>query len=186
MAKSVAQIVHSVKRGTGTGKIFTTAQVKPFLDKQLQEAADAFKEFVVELIEVNRQHKIRRDDSGLYANIVSSFTTDGAKLSVPQYAEDLDNGRAPGIALVPLDAIVRWIKRYRIVGRQKKTGKFQKANTDVNAAAYAIQQAIFRNGIKARPWLETALGFQDTLVASLVDEIIFPQIVSVLEFTAKK
>jgi hypothetical protein len=186
MAKSIPQIVSTIKRGQGSGNVFTAKQVKPYLDSQLKQAADAFKEFVISLIEVGGKHSIRRDGDGLWKNLSSTFTTDGAKLQVTDYAQGIDTGRKPRAKKVPLADLVKWIKRYRILGRQKKSGKYQKvAATSVNAAAYAIQTAIYKFGIKARPWIEQALDFQQKLVESLIDEILFPEIINVLELTFK-
>lgn len=184
MAKSIPEIIATLKRGNGSGKVFTPQQVRPFLDKQLKEVADAIKEFMFAELELNSKHKIRRDKSGLWEKTQVTFTSDGGKITIPDYAFQLDQGRRPGVRLVPLEDLIKWLKRYRILGRTRPSGKFKATSQDsINSAAVAIQKAIFRNGIKARPFLEKTLEFQDVLIAGIVDEIMLPQIVSILEFT---
>lgn len=189
MAKqSVAAIVQTIKRGAGAGTVFTPQQVGPFLDKELQVVADAIKEFMIAEIELNRLHKLRRDGSGIVGKSLVTMTTSGGKIVLPAYAVNLDEGRRPGATLIPLDALIAWIKRYRILGRANPSGKFKKASGDsINAAAQAIQRSIFQHGIIARPFIEATLDFQQLLIAQIVDELIVPQIVSTLElvFTTK-
>jgi hypothetical protein len=183
MAKqSVKQIIQTIQRGNGSGGVFTPAQVKIRLDKELQVVADAIKEFMMAEIEIGRQHKIRRDQSGIYGKSVVTMTTDGGKIQLPDYAVSLDEGRKPGAALVPLESLIAWIKRYRILGRTQSNGRFKKASGDsINAAAYTIQQGIFRNGIIARPFINATMDFQQILIAQIVDEVMIPQIVNTLE-----
>lgn len=184
MPKSVPQIIASIKRGTGKGNVIPPSKVKTFLDSQLKEIAVAIKEFMFAELELNSPHKIRRDKSGLWEKTEVTFTTDGGKITLPDYAYALDSGRKPGLRLVPLQDLVKWLKRYRILGRSRPSGKFRKTSQDsINNAAVAIQKAIFRNGVKARPFIEKTLEFQDILVASVVDEIMLPEIVSILDFT---
>jgi hypothetical protein len=182
--QSIPQIIQTIKRGSGSGKVFRSNQVRPYLDKELREVAAAIKDFMFELIEVDARHNIRRDQSGLWENTKVTMTADGGKISLPDYAENIDKGRRPKARLVPLESLIQWIKRYRIVGRQKRTGKFRSASqSSVNAAARAIQQAIYKNGVRARPFIQATLEFQDVLIAGIIDEIMIPQIVSIVELT---
>lgn len=182
--QSIQQIVQTIKRGNGAGNVFTAKQVGPYLDKELQVVADAIKEFMLAEIELNSRHKLRRDGSGFVAKSTVTMTTHGGKITLPEYATNLDEGRKPGADLIPLESLVAWIKRYRIVGRVQSNGQFKKAGgNSVNAAAVAIQRAIFKNGILARPFIEATLDFQDILISQIVDEVIVPQVVSILELT---
>ncbi|WP_149867180.1 hypothetical protein [Solirubrum puertoriconensis] len=135
-------------------------------------------------LELSGRHNIRRDQSGLWHNTKVTMTTDGGLIQLPEYGEALDAGRQPGTKMVPLDMLIAWVKRYRILGRVKRTGVFRKASAEsVNSAAVAIQRSIYRNGIKARPFIEATLDFQQLLIAEVVDQIMIPEIVSVLEVT---
>ena len=159
-------------------------QVGPFLDKELRVVADQIKAFMIAQVEVGRRHKLRRDGEGFAKTSKVTMTTAGGKITVPDYAEAMDRGRIKEAKLVPLVDLVRWIKRYRVIGRIQRNGRFKAASQDgINATARAIQRAIYRNGIIARPFIQATLDFQDELIATIVDEVMLPQIVSILELT---
>lgn len=73
------------------------------------------------------------------------------------YAEYVDRGRPPGLKRVPIDALIRWINDKKIKGRSPSTGRF----ITTTRLAWIIQSAIFKNGIKARPFLLG--GLEDAL-----------------------
>lgn len=185
MAKSVAQVVQTLQRGSGKGGVFTAAQVKPYLDKQLQTIADEIKETMIGFAELQHRHKFRRDGQGFVKSAAVTMTTDGAKITLPEYAVYLDTGRKPG-TYPPISAIIAWVKRYRILARVKSTGRYQKvAEKSINSTARAIQKSIFKNGIKAKPFIDATLSYQESLIARVIDEIMIPEIVSILELTFK-
>jgi hypothetical protein len=75
---------------------------------------------------------------------------------VADYARYVEAGRRPGARKVPLDVLIAWIKRRRVgVGRTAK-GRFTKRVMSVTQLAYAIQQAIYRRGIRGRPFIQAA------------------------------
>ena len=183
--KSIPQILESVRRGSGAGDIFTPQQVKPFLNKELQLLADEIKAFMIAGAELGGRQKFRKDGQGFVKTAQVTMTTDGGKITVPEYATYLDSGRKPG-TYPPIAAIISWIKRYRILGRARVSGKYQKtSDKSINSAAYAIQRAIYKHGIKARPFINATLDFQDELISQVIDEIMIPQIVSILEVQFK-
>jgi hypothetical protein len=68
------------------------------------------------------------------------------------YGEFVIRGRKPGTKKVPISALVAWIKRKRLQGRDKR-GRFISANS----LAYAIQTAIYKRGIKGRDFVTPAV-----------------------------
>lgn len=186
MAKSVAQTVLALQRGTGSGNVFPPSQLKPHMNKQLDALAADIKAFMIAQAEVGRNHKFRKDGQGFVKTSQVTMTTDGGKITLPEYATQLDAGRKKRAKYVPLADLIAWIKRYRILARVKRTGKFKKVSQDsVNAAARAIQKAIFKNGIKAKPFIQATLDYQDELIAKVIDEVMIPEIVSILELKFK-
>ena len=181
----MAQIVQSIQRGSGRGNVFTAAQVKPYLDKELQSIADEIKTYMVALAEVGHRQKFRKDGQGFVKTAKVTMTTDGGKITLPSYAVNLDEGRKPG-TYPPIAALIAWVKRYRILARVKTSGRYQKVEAkSVNNAAWAIQKAIFKNGIKARPFIDATLDFQQELISKVIDEIMIPEIISILEYQFK-
>ena len=66
-------------------------------------------------------------------------------LMANDYFQWIDTGRKRGARKVPIEALIPWMKRKNIVPRKGQT---------YNSVAYAIQQAIFKAGIKARPFTQ--------------------------------
>lgn len=88
--------------------------------------------------------------SDLSKSVKYYLTRDGIKMMVAEYYPYVDAGRKgtkrrAGLRRVPLDALIHWIKRNGIIGRNKKTGRFM----SVNQTAWAIQTAIYKRGINS-------------------------------------
>lgn len=186
MAKTIAQVLQGFKRGNGSGGVFTAAQVKPRLNQELTAIAAEIKEFMLAQAQIGHKHKFRADGQGIVKTSVVTMTTDGGKIILPDYAIQLDAGRRKRAKYVPLADLIAWLKRYRILARVKRTGKFRKVSQDsINAAAVAIQKAIFKNGILAKPFINATLDFQEELISKVIDEVLVPEIVSILELQFK-
>lgn len=67
------------------------------------------------------------------------------------YLEFLDRGRAKFTKKVPLDAILKWMRKRKIFNRGQG-GRFKSANQ----LAFIIQNSIYRNGIRGRNFLAAA------------------------------
>ncbi len=169
----------------GSGGIIPASRVKPAMDKDLQELAALIKAFMITEAERGGTHRFRKDSSGIVGNTKVSFNTDGVEIKTTKYAQFLDAGRKPGGKKVPISVLIAWVKRYRVGGRNSRSGKFKK-NVSVNSVAYAIQNAIHRNGIKARPFLTKTVAFAEQVVADAIDNIIIPDIITIIEFAFKK
>lgn len=96
------------------------------------------------------------------------------------YLQYLDSGRKKFAKRVPLSAIIKFIKDRNLVLRDKTTGRFTRsrvklksrnggAAVSVNRLAFMIQNAIYKNGIKARPVIVPAIEFGQHLVELYLD-----------------
>lgn len=94
-----------------------------------------------------------RSASGRFAG----YTADSSVTIVAQdYLQWVDTGRRPGAKKIPIEALLLFIKQ-RGIGQMRGTGgKFGKRTISANSLAFAIQTAIFKNGIKGRHVLEPA------------------------------
>ena len=102
-----------------------------------------------------------------------------ANASLTLYALDylqwVDSGRKPFAKKVPLSAIIQFIKDRGLRYRDKASGKFARsrvrlkgrdgtAGQSVNKLAFLIQNAVYKNGIRARPVIEPAFALGQELV----------------------
>lgn len=107
---------------------------------------------------------------GLVENIKYQVTKkNDIEFLVTKYYEYYVAGRKPFAKKVPISALIKWIKRYRFKvgkGRDKK-GKFI---TDLSFA-FAIQNAIYKRGIKAKQDpIEQALKIANDAIEKVVYE----------------
>lgn len=97
------------------------------------------------------------------------------------YLQYLDSGRKPGGKKVPLFALVKFIKNRKLILRDKQSGRFAQsrvklksrtggADVTINRLAFMIQNAIFRNGIKARPVIQPAFDYGQQLIDFYLNE----------------
>jgi hypothetical protein len=65
------------------------------------------------------------------------------------YFKYIDSGRRPKARKVPVEALIKWIKKKGITPRGKQS---------VNSLAFAIQNSIYKVGIKARKFIDPVIG----------------------------
>ena len=65
------------------------------------------------------------------------------------YFRYIDSGRKPKARKVPVEALIKWIKKKNITPRKGQS---------VNSLAFAIQQSIYKVGIKARKFIDPVIG----------------------------
>ena len=65
------------------------------------------------------------------------------------YFRYIDSGRKPKARKVPVEALIKWIKKKGITPR---------GGQSVNSLAFAIQQSIYKVGIKARKFIDPVIG----------------------------
>lgn len=171
-----------------TGKVLRPDQVKSYLDGQLFEIAREVKEYIIGLAEAESRHKFRKDGKdGFYKQTSVEFDTDGVIINFPEQAYYLDVGRKALAKKVPISVLITWIKRYRILGRDSKSGKYKKTTKqNINSLAFAIQTAIYKNGIKGRNFIKPSMEYAEQALAQVVDELIAPAIVSTVELHLKR
>ena len=112
-----------------------------------------------------------RGTSGRYEGYTASSSLELYALDYLQY---LESGRKKFAKRVPLSAILKFIKDRNLVLRDKTTGRFTRSRVklkgrngapgmSVNRLAFMIQNAIYKNGIKARPVLAAAFALGQDL-----------------------
>lgn len=92
------------------------------------------------------------EDSNIIKNVTYSISNNTVIINIPSYAIFIEQGRRPLSKMPPLNVILAWVKRKRIKGRDKKSGRFIKDNVLV----FLIARAIARRGIRPRPFLKRA------------------------------
>lgn len=92
------------------------------------------------------------------ADLISSIdfipNDSGMSMLANDYYQYVSTGRKPKARKVPIDDLIAWVKKYKI------------GSGNVNNTAWAIQQSIYRNGIKGKNYLEKV----DESVADLSSE----------------
>lgn len=108
------------------------------------------------------------EESEIYQNIKVEPTPNGFKINIPAYFIFIEKGRVKNSPYPPpYKVILDWIN-YKI-----SKGQFQlNPGSDVNSAAYAIRIAIWKNGIRARPFLENSFNEFFNNQNQQIDEII--------------
>jgi len=99
---------------------------------------------------------------------------------VNSYYEHLINGRKVGVKKVPIHALVRWLKKYNIKSNRIK---------DINQLAFAIQKAIFKNGIRGRNFIskvnDSVTDFVELKVSEEFETLVADSMVKALTFNGK-
>lgn len=108
-----------------------------------------------------------RNASGQFSGYTASSEL---RLYALDYAEYLDRGRKPFTKKVPISALLLFIKQRGIGQQRKKSGRFGTRTISANSLAFAIQNAIFKNGIRGRHFLKAGLDLGQHLVDIYLDE----------------
>lgn len=172
--------IKKITRGKGAGNVLAPQDI----GEDMKALADLVKQFMITTAQVDRSHKLLAK-GGFVQSIAVEPSYDGFNIKVGEQAQYMDSGRKPGGKKVPLDALIKWIKRYRVGQRDKKTGKFSKRKTSINSLAFAIQMAIYKRGIKPRRFIEETLKYAEDLMKSYIEETLIPDILTSVEFILK-
>lgn len=144
---------------------------------ELQEAADLLKK----IIQTNLKAKIykfgfaehqgvgdKTASFGLYKSIQTNIKEENwgtiIEISMIQYGKFVDLGRAKGKKMVPIPALIQWIKARGLKGRDKETGRF----ISNESFAWGIRQNIKKFGI--RPNGVEGKGFIDMSITQFLRE----------------
>ncbi len=119
------------------------------LEKILNEFAIAFKASVMFYAEKYKNTKTNTDtlsNSDIVKNLKVGIENERLVISIYDYWQYIESGRKVGEKMVPISVLIDWIKRKKILGRNKK-GQF----ISVNNLAWAIAKSIQLKGISKRP-----------------------------------
>lgn len=137
------------------------------LRQALQELGELIIELMRHRLETNGRYPLRRGQSRLLDTLAVNVTQDGnagprmrgpaLEVFAQDYARYVESGRRPGVAKIPLDALVQWVKRKRIGTRRGGKGQRKVRPDSVIQLARAIQQSIYKHGIRGRPFIQLAI-----------------------------
>lgn len=151
-------------------------QVKQQLNQLLKQAADFIRDYIITQAQLGHRNKFKANGDFQKETQVGFDLSNGLSIDLPDYADEMDRGRKPG-SYPPAAAILAWVKKYNIQARA--SGKSGRIST--NQFVFLIQRAIYRNGIKARPFIQNAQDFAEKLAGDIAEQIILPSLVSPLE-----
>ena len=87
-------------------------------------------------------------DSDLSRSIEYTYKDNIFVMLANDYFQYVARGRQPKARKVPVEPLIQWLKRKGIAPK----------NGDYNSTAFAIQQAIFKSGIKAKPFVNPIIA----------------------------
>ena len=94
------------------------------------------------------------NDSDLVKSVDMGYSGDFFQLLANDYYQYVSRGRRPRARKVPVEDIIAWIKEKNINYRGS-----------INSAAFAIQQAIYKRGIKGKLFEESVIDFSSETIA---------------------
>jgi hypothetical protein len=103
---------------------------------------------------------------------------DEITISMNDYGQWVQSGRAPGKGKVPISAIISWIKARKLKGRDKK-GRYIK---DISFA-FGIQTNIKKFGIRKSDWYDVAIEelFENKQIEELLGDASIEDLINALE-----
>ena len=151
-------------------------QVKQQLNQLLKQAAEFIRLYLLAHAQAGHRNGFKPGGEFEKQTQVSFDLTSGLSINLPDFADEMDKGRKPG-TYPPAAAILAWVKEYNIQARASGRGK----RLSTNQFVFLIQRAIYRNGIKARPFLQDAENFAETLAGDIAEQIILPSLLAPVE-----
>jgi hypothetical protein len=143
----------------------------------MKKPVDIFKQFEKDLVVLVQQTMIEQGvpkKSDLVKSVEFVSEDNGLRMYAFDYYEWLSTGRKPRARKIPIEALISWIKKYRIA-----------SGRSVNSVAWAIQQSIYRNGIKGRafatPVENLVADFSSEEFAEILSEVIADEMVLAFE-----
>lgn len=137
------------------------------------------KTFMKELIpELKKAGAITMTRKGIDvdSDLIKSFEFDiihgRLQIKANEYFKYVDKGRRAGTDKVPITPLIRWMRKYRVRPKSGQT---------YTQLAYAIQQSIYKSGIRGKHYLDklydvygdvTEEQLSDYLEESLLDDIV--------------
>jgi hypothetical protein len=165
-----------ISKSQATRKTGDMNQVKQQLNQLLKQAAEFIRDYIIIQSQVGHRNKFKSNGDFQAETQVGFGLSKGLSIDLPDYADEMDRGRKPG-SYPPAAAILAWVKEYNIQARA--SGKSGRIST--NQFVFLIQRAIYRNGIKARPFIANAQDFAEKLAGDIAEQIILPSLVAPVE-----
>jgi hypothetical protein len=126
---------------------------------------DVSKELLNEIIAATKQIMLiyKLQNSALIESIEWTYKDNQFILLANDYFRWVDSGRRPRARKVPVEALLKWMKKKNITPGYGQT---------YNGVAFAIQNAIYKAGIKARPYTQLIIGATiDILSEALAEDL---------------
>lgn len=135
--------------------------IKSDLDIALEEFN---KNLRLAIIKIMRQKKVP-DNSDLIKSVEVKYNTqkDMYEIIANNYMGYVSEGRKRNVKKVPITDLIKWIKKYNINTRGRSA----------NSTAFAIQNAIYKNGIKGKKFIDPIIDVTtDMINEKTIDEIV--------------
>jgi hypothetical protein len=113
---------------------------------------DVTKEILNEMIASTKQLMLYYkglQNSDLIESVEWTYRDNIFMLIANDYFQWVDSGRKPRARMVPIEALIRWIKKKNIQPRYGQT---------INSLAWAIRISIYKVGITPRPYTQQIIG----------------------------
>lgn len=138
--------------------------------KEIERLLKAIANAVIESIQ-NELITYGLKDSNIIKNTTYKITEYTIDIEIPFYYVFIESGRKPLTKKVPIDILLKWMKRKNI--------------STENNRVWAIQQSIYKNGIKARPFIDKAIANSEQQIEVLLrldfDELINERLERILK-----
>lgn len=123
------------------------------------------KEILNEIIASSKQiltiYKLGNTD--LIDSIEWVYRDDAFILLANNYFQNVNYGRRPMVKKIPIEALLKWIRKKNIRPREGHT---------INSMAYVIQNSIYKSGIRARKFIDPIIGMTlDELSEYIAEEL---------------
>ena len=130
-----------------------------------QITVDITKEIINEITAATKQLLIasKLGNSEMFKSIEWTYRNDAFMLIANDYFQWVNSGRRPRARKVPVTALLKWMKKKNIVPQKGQT---------YNQVAFAIQNAIYKQGIKSRNYVNPIIGVTlDILEVFIADQL---------------
>jgi hypothetical protein len=130
---------------------------------------DVTKELLNEIITATKQIMLiyKLQNSDLIDSIEWKYKDNVFMLLANDYFKYVYSGRRPRARKVPVEALLKWMKLKNITPSYGQT---------YNSTAYAIQNAIYKAGIKSRPYTQLIIGATIDILSEALAENLSIQI----------
>jgi hypothetical protein len=129
------------------------------LGTQLQQTIDALQEELQVATRALLSRKRGLKDSDVVKSLQVEYSDNAFALVTLDYLQYLATGRRPRARKVPIEALLKWIKEKNIPTRG-----------GITSTAYAIQQSIYKSGIKAKFSYDEVIDTNTEIISTTLAE----------------